>query len=60
MSRTKHHRHQHRRKWGLDFGARYKANKCYCGGSGSIVKDMADRERRNDSKVIIQNEDLES
>ena len=56
MSRTRHHRRQRKQKCGLDFGAKYKCDKGYCAGSGSIPKDLADSERRNESKKIIREE----
>lgn len=56
MSRTKHHRNQRNNKDGWDFGARYKCNKTYGGGTGPQAKNNADRERRMDSKKIVCDE----
>lgn len=56
MSRTKHHYRQRRQKWGWDFGARYKHNRCYCGGTGPQAKDAADSERRIEGKKVIRSE----
>jgi len=56
MARTRHHRNQRENKCGVDFGARYKCNKGYSAGTGSIPKDFADAERRKESKAIIRRE----
>lgn len=55
MSRTKHHRSQKRHPHhnGFDYGGKYKHNKHYGGGYGVDARNAADRERRNESKLII-------
>ncbi len=58
MSRTKHHRNQKHQHNGQEFGSRYKCNRLYCQSYGKDGRDLADTERRNDSKRII-NEELE-
>jgi len=56
MSRTIHHRSQKHAKRGLDYGAKYKCDKGYCVGSGSYPKKLAAKERRIESKELIQNQ----
>ena len=56
MARTKHHRNQRSNKCGVDFGARYKCDKGYHSSTGSIPKDIADTERRQEGKAIIRRE----
>lgn len=56
MARTRHHGNQRSNKTGVDFGARYKCDKGYSAGTGSIPKDFADTERRQESKAIIRRE----
>lgn len=66
MSRTKHHRAQKYVKSGRDFGARYKHNKGYGGGTGRLAKDAAHCELRRKDKLLaeggvvdeVSNEDL--
>lgn len=53
MARTSHHRHQHRRHWGRDFGSRYECNRHYGAGVGPSAKDSAHSEMRLDTKAII-------
>jgi len=53
MSRTNHHYRQHQRHFGRDFGARYKWNRHYGGGTGPEAKNAADIERRIEGKSIL-------
>lgn len=41
---------------GNDFGKRYRCDKHWASGDGVIPKDMADSERRSDSKALIKEE----
>lgn len=41
---------------GNDFGKRYRCDKHWASGDGVIPKDMADSERRSDSKDLIRDE----
>ena len=52
MSRTK----KGSKGAGYDFGAKYKCDKGYGAGTGKTPKDLADSERRNQSKKIIKQE----
>ncbi len=54
MSRTRHHRSQKDAKIGCDFGYRYRCNKLYGVGTGSIAKDKAGSERRADSRDLTR------
>lgn len=56
MSRTKHHRTQKHCHDGEDWGAKYKCDKGYCGGTGKIPKQLANAERRNEDKKTVSNE----
>lgn len=58
MSRTNHHRNQkrHPHKNGWDYGGKYKCNKKYGCGYGVDGRNLADSERRNESKRIIKHE----
>ena len=56
MSRTKHHRAQKHCHNGDDWGARYKCDKGYCGGTGKTPKQLAKTERRVEGKNIILKE----
>lgn len=54
MSRTKHHRSQKANHEGYDYGGKYKHNKHYGGGYGKVGRDAADKERRSESKRIVE------
>jgi hypothetical protein len=53
MSRTHHHRTQRNTHCGHDYGGKFNVNKCYGAGYGSYSRQLAHREMRADSKVII-------
>lgn len=56
MTRTKHHRQQKYKHQGHDYGAKYNCNKGYSCPYGKDGRDLADSERRNESKRIIKEE----
>lgn len=56
MSRTRHHKEQKRCHEGQDWGAKYRYNRGYCGGTGQLPKQRANVERRVESKKIINDE----
>lgn len=56
MSRTKHHKGQKHRRYGLDYGAKYNSNKGYGGGYGPKAKDAADSDRRQEDKRVVREE----
>lgn len=53
MSRSRHNKHQHN---GEDWGAKYKCNKGYGGGVGEFPKQSARKERRENSKKVVEQE----
>lgn len=56
MSRTRHHRNQKHQHNGFDYGGKYNCNKNYAQGYGTDGRDLADSERRRESKQIIRDE----
>lgn len=56
MSRTNHHRNQKTQHLGHDYGSRYNCNRKYTQSYGKYGRDLADSERRNESKVIVKDE----
>lgn len=56
MARTRHHRDQKNLHMGEDWGAKYKCDKGYCGGTGKHPKDLAHTEMRMDKKRLLREE----
>jgi hypothetical protein len=56
MGKTYHHKNQRKNKCGYDYGAKYDCDRGYCQPKGPEGKNLADRERRNKSKKLIQQE----
>ena len=54
MSRTNHHRNQKSNHEGYDYGGKYKHNRHQGGGYGTEGRDAADKERREESKSLVE------